>query len=136
MSVYFRSDSKPGPKDGGGRESKLSSIDVPCSRIHPLTDQTHSPHWLRHPRCPGARHSTRGGNGHQAEVAATVTQQPQKSLLPTDVVAPSPPGRALRCARSHFCTPPLRTSYSVSDTSHSSPQSHLPIHTLAPARSL
>lgn len=59
-----------------------------------------------------------------------VTQQPQKCLL-TGVMAPSPPHRA-----PHFCSPPCHTSYSISDTSHSSLHSHLLVHTLGPARSL
>lgn len=46
-------------------------------------------------------------------------------------MAPSPPHRA-----PHFCTPPCHTSYSISDTSHSSLHSHLLVHTLGPARSL
>ena len=47
-------------------------------------------------------------------------------------MAPVPPGSALRGAVTLLHTP-FSTSYSVSDTSHSSPQSHLSIHTLAPA---
>lgn len=86
------------------------------------------------PGCPGAAQSTRAGSGHQVEMAAIVTQQPQKSpLLLTGVKAPPshthPPTEPALLPHSHFCTPPCHTSYFISDTSHSSPQSHLLLHT-------
>lgn len=62
-----------------------------------LRDQTCSHHWLRHTGCPGVTHSTRGTDGHRAEIAAAVPvprpPQPQKSPL-TGVMAPSSPSQS------------------------------------------
>lgn len=96
------------------------------------TEQTRCPHWLRHALCPGTnrgRKEAAGSSGSDCPAAAA-----SRSPLPADVMVPFPPGRALRGPVTLLHTP-LGTSYSVSDTSHSSPQSHLSIHTLAPARS-